>query len=668
MNLHWSVFLTILTKFCAVCDGVQQRFIEEPRSVSVKEGQNVTLSCSVDNKMGVLQWTKDDFGLGTFRNLSEYTRYQMVGQEGKEWNLLIVNATVDDDAKYQCQVGATETSKPIRSRYALVRVMSPPQPPVLTAGPELTLRHGKVALIQCISKGGKPASVIKWRRNGEMINEGVLEKVEKLNESARFMTVSTLTFPITANMTGNILECEASHEAQEISRTVSTKLNVEYAPVVDLSTDKENIYEGDSVKLSCSASAFPDLIEYRWSLDGEEIKEGRGAKEVVIVVDRGFNKKRVSCFARNTIGENLASLELHVKYSPIFKITPEDVTGNLGDKVSLECKVDSNPVAAYEWKFNGQFLSEGPLINFELSNKTSGKYSCEATVADFPSVSHSARVRLRGPPRILMEQGTQFSSVGETVHVICEAESVPAAKTFSWTFNGTPLSRGGAADPVTHSIIETQHGTLVRSTVIISEAEVHHFGQYRCTVSNEIGTSESTIMLVEKESMPLLIIIAASIGGFLFAIVILVVAVTWRKVSKAKSDSAKNSWPKTAHQIQPDRLSNSSNDSNIQSSNTTSSLSTVEDLEGCSDIAHEYQGAQYSRSPGLGSDNSVRNNRNYSNHNNYSDYRQFRSEHDLLDHAAKYSSDYHNPYLQTITPTSDYNSSGQDLENDEAFN
>ena len=28
------------------------------------------------------------------------------------------------------------------------------------------------------------------------------------------MTVSTLTFPITANMTGNILECEASHEAQ----------------------------------------------------------------------------------------------------------------------------------------------------------------------------------------------------------------------------------------------------------------------------------------------------------------------------------------------------------------------------------------------------------------------------------------------------------------------
>lgn len=83
--------------------------------------------------------------------------------------------------------------------------------------------------------------------------------------------------------------------------------------------------------------------------------------------------------------------------------------------------MDSNPVAAYEWKFNGQFLSEGPLINFELSNKTSGKYSCEATVADFPSVSHSARVRLRGPPRILMEQGTQFRCVSLKLFDVVES-------------------------------------------------------------------------------------------------------------------------------------------------------------------------------------------------------------------------------------------------------
>ena len=42
-------------------DGISgQRFTEEPRSVSVLEGQSVQLACSVDTKQGVLQWTKGD--------------------------------------------------------------------------------------------------------------------------------------------------------------------------------------------------------------------------------------------------------------------------------------------------------------------------------------------------------------------------------------------------------------------------------------------------------------------------------------------------------------------------------------------------------------------------------------------------------------------------------
>ena len=38
----------------------------------------------------------------------------------------------------------------------------------------------------------------------------------------------------------------------------------------------------------------------------------------------------------------------------------------------------------------------------------------------------------------------------------------------------------------------------IRSTVIIAEAEMDHFGEYKCRVSNEIGDSEATIRLVEK--------------------------------------------------------------------------------------------------------------------------------------------------------------------------
>ena len=175
-----------------------------------------------------------------------------------------------------------------------------------------------------------------------------------------------------------------------------------------------------------------------------------------------------------------------------------------------------------------------------------------------------------------------------------------------------------------------------------------------------------------SESMPLLIIISAAIGGFLIAIVAIVIAMTAWKINKKKSDSAKTVWPKSdSHQMQADRLSNSSQDSNMQSSNTTSSLSTVDDLEG---EFHEYHGTQFSRPGYIRSDNSVKKQTarpgsqgHRDNYNNYSDYRHFRSEADLMDHAAKAHSDYHNPYLQTLTPTSDYTGSGNTERQSEAL-
>ena len=59
-----------------VVDGVGdiQRFMKTPESVTVMEGENVTLMCRVENILGQLQWTKDDFGLGTSRSLHGYDR------------------------------------------------------------------------------------------------------------------------------------------------------------------------------------------------------------------------------------------------------------------------------------------------------------------------------------------------------------------------------------------------------------------------------------------------------------------------------------------------------------------------------------------------------------------------------------------------------------------
>lgn len=58
-----------------------QRFEREPEDQTAVVGETVVMACRVLNKSGVLQWTKDDFGLGSDRNLSGFERYSMIGSE-----------------------------------------------------------------------------------------------------------------------------------------------------------------------------------------------------------------------------------------------------------------------------------------------------------------------------------------------------------------------------------------------------------------------------------------------------------------------------------------------------------------------------------------------------------------------------------------------------------
>lgn len=68
----------------------EQKFAMEPQDQTAVVGSRVTLPCRVIDKSGILQWTKDQFGLGTHRNLSGFDRYTMIGsdEEGENYSLL----------------------------------------------------------------------------------------------------------------------------------------------------------------------------------------------------------------------------------------------------------------------------------------------------------------------------------------------------------------------------------------------------------------------------------------------------------------------------------------------------------------------------------------------------------------------------------------------------
>jgi len=582
-----------LAVFLLVSSSVQgeQSFKTEPEDVIAVEGERVVLGCEVKNKTGTLQWTRDDFGLGTDRDLSGFRRYKMLGRGEESWNLEIMNVTLEDDAKFQCQVGATDSALPIRSHYATLQVLSPPQPPVITAGPKMILKEGKTAMVQCISKGGKPAATIKWSQNGQHISEGIKTKVETMEDGKRLITVSTLTFVANRNTSGVKLECKAENPVEKEARIVSTVMEVEYPPTVTIKTDKQVMHEGEEVRITCSAEAMPEKIQLQWRIDGEEVEGARGATELVLNLDRNMHRKKVSCFVSNKIGQNSDDYILDVKYSPVWIRKPVDKTVNSTEDVELRCLVDSNPAPSYTWYKDdqtSQVVGEKSNLSIRLPQGTSSALTCLATVEGYPKMQHRARVSVRGPPAIVSTADLQFGNPGETVEISCEARSVPPAETMTWSYGGMVLAPG-SHHPHLYTIVETKRGNTVRSTLVINKSDYRHFGEYGCAVANAMGNTSTVIQLRPLDALPLLIMIAGGIGALLLGVAIVVIFLTCRRVILSPN---KEQWPRCADKVkslQQDKLSNNS-DVNTR---TTSSLCGTEDLDG-SDSLREYIQNQYS--------------------------------------------------------------------------
>jgi hypothetical protein len=188
------------------------------------------------------------------------------------------------------------------------------------------------------------------------------------------------------------------------------------------------------------------------------------------------------------------------------------------------------------------------------------------------------------------------------VRVVCEAEATPAIESFLWTFRGRPVTSGPD-----HSILETQHGATVRSSLLVASLAESQLGEYTCTVTNALGAASATISirpvgephppagpysLLPADGLPLLIMVAAAIGGLLLTLVLIVVVVTCRRMARHPTKPAADK-----HSPQPDQLSNSSSQGTKAA--TLSTISAPDDLDG-SDSLPEYHANYMAASAGYG--------------------------------------------------------------------
>ncbi|MCJ8742893.1 hypothetical protein PDJAM_G00087490 [Pangasius djambal] len=159
--------------------------------------------------------------------------------------------------------------------------------------------------------------------------------------------------------------------------------------------DQNEVVEGTSVSLICSAPAPPCLLKpttFTWNFLPEERRQEQNHNTSfsssqlnfkATHLHHGVNFTCTATYQQNKNKSAQSSLTLHVLYAPrntSVSASPS-ASVSLGSSVSLSCSSDANPaVLIYTWyRENGEQIGTGKHLTINMTDSTqSGLYYCRA--------------------------------------------------------------------------------------------------------------------------------------------------------------------------------------------------------------------------------------------------------------------------------------------------
>ncbi|XP_047999973.1 irregular chiasm C-roughest protein-like isoform X3 [Leguminivora glycinivorella] len=555
----------------------EQRFAREPTDQEAIVGSDVILPCRVVNQVGAVQWTQNDFGLGTSRNLNGYDRYLMIGSDEEgDFSLKIQNVTLEDDGDYQCQVSGGLSGEPaIRSRYAKLTVLVAPDPPRILQGAFIDATEEQPVDIECVSVGGKPAADITWvDGNQQVIKKNIKTSVELLPDGQKFRARSILRLTPSKEHHKQTITCQAQNMADRAARMATVYIEVKaretlkkknqpqnlkifpefkrathvrYAPKVQLSISSgavdRRFPEGSEARLRCDVDANPRAQVYRWYINNTPVVGDYTEEMIIFNVTRKYHNAVVKCEVSNSVGKSEETVTLDVTYPPVFRTRPRDVEADEGSSVSLHCDVDGQPKPEIKWVLHepGRIAPKGsePTLKIKrVDEQTAGRYVCIAKVEGYNEIRSEATVFIKGPPKILSNR-TQFGAEGEMVTIDCVFLSVPKSFDIVWYFEGREIK---FIENLDYAPFEKDLGDgIVKASLVIKSSQSRHYGLYNCSVTNDIGNANAGITLKPIKTLPLFIILIGVTSGIIVfsAFIILLVICNRRRRQKSQQMSEK---------------------------------------------------------------------------------------------------------------------------------
>ncbi|XP_066956827.1 irregular chiasm C-roughest protein-like [Macrobrachium rosenbergii] len=543
----------------------EQRFASQPSPQTALIGSTVVLPCRIIGRVGEVQWTRDDFGLGNERELYAFQRYQMIGSDEEgDFSLRISPVTLEDDSHFQCQVTGWRNVPGVRSQSAKLTVYAPPESPTIAPGPLVTTTAGVGVQLECTSNLGKPAAELQWLDgSGHVVKEGVQYTTVKAEDGHRYNATSTLSFLAGSEHHESLFTCFASSPALNEPASAQVRLEVIYPPEITITTDLTGYREGQTATLTCSARANPNVLTYRWYRNGKQVTANNATQLIIENVTKSSASEDISCQVSNEIGASRKSIRLPIHYGPIFAESPVDQYADIGEEVSLVCEVDSSPDPTILWisqKTQG-VVGKGPKLDLNVTENTIGRYLCLAKVEDFPEISALVGAFTKVPPRVSCAQ-EQWSKMGDDAKLECTIGGTSAQSLrVIWTRHGKEINLESERYKVEQWV--TRDG--IRHILSIREAQDEDFGSYNFSAHNDYGSDFFEMVLRQTRKLPFVIMVGGVTGGIVFVVVVLtVVVICARKSATSQKEAKKLVLPEKTVSFQMNDQSSTSTDSDLK--------------------------------------------------------------------------------------------------------
>ncbi|XP_052351644.1 basement membrane-specific heparan sulfate proteoglycan core protein-like [Oncorhynchus keta] len=439
-------------------------------------GETVTLTCSVGSDSS---WSYHWYKYRNYYVLSQSVRHTIRGD-----TLNISRVAESDQGLYWCQGEIQSRSiSSINSDLVTITLNALPKP-TLTVKPNPVF-PGETVTLTC-SVGSDSIWSYKWYKDR---NDNVVSQ-----SGYNYIGVSHISRAAESDQ--GQYWCEGNSVSRPTSSQPSNAITLtvkDSRPTATLSSDKEEVFTGDSVTLSCTVeSPGWKFYWYRHRPDSTPVTTTSGYSYTlswVSVSDGGQYWCRAG--RGDPVYYTLYSdqVQINITERPVAVLTLQPNWTQIfsGETVTMRCDIQGGGDSDwnYRWYKNSQLvISFNTKPEYRISPVywyNSGSYTCEGVKGNkFSKLSDAVQLTVSDQPKAVLSIFPQWMNPGDSVMLSCEVDKMSTGWRFSW-YRTVPYRAGiPSLSDKSYSLQPLSDNVTSEDSYTLIPAGPTHTGGYVC--------------------------------------------------------------------------------------------------------------------------------------------------------------------------------------------